>query len=112
MNGGLNCSVLDGWWCEGYDASHGWAVGPAGDIPEGAWHNDGDADSLYRLLEEEIAPCYYRRDDTGLPREWIRRMKEAIASLSPRFCAQRMVQEYVERFYLPAEVGEPVTGRV
>jgi starch phosphorylase len=109
INGGLNCSVLDGWWCEGYDPSHGWTIGPAGETSEGAWLNDGDADSLYRLFEEEIVPCYYQRDESGLPREWIARMKEAIATLSPQFCTQRMVQEYVERFYLPAGV-EVKTG--
>jgi starch phosphorylase len=108
LNGGLNCSVLDGWWCEGYDPSHGWSIG--GPASEGEPHvqDDRDADDLYRVLQDEIVPCYYRRNRQGLPTEWIARMKQAIGTLSPRFCSQRMVLQYVERFYLPArvEVGE------
>jgi starch phosphorylase len=105
INGALNCSVLDGWWCEGYDPAHGWAVGPRVDSEEAAWRNDGDSESLYQLLEDEIVPCYYQRDERGLPLAWVGRMKEAIATLSPRFSTQRMVREYVERFYLPTGAG-------
>ncbi len=109
MNGGLNCSVLDGWWCEGYDAEHGWAIGaqerPADDETE----DREDAEELYRLLQDEIATCYYDRNAAGLPEAWIARMKKAIASLSPRFSTARMVQEYTEQLYRPAADG--VTAR-
>ena len=106
INGGLNCSVLDGWWCEGYDPSHGWAIGATEDCGDGPERDEADAESLYRLLENEITSCYYRRDGNGLPVDWVRRMKEAIGTLCPRFCTQRMVREYTERFYFeePAPV--------
>ncbi|HKQ61995.1 MAG TPA: alpha-glucan family phosphorylase [Candidatus Polarisedimenticolaceae bacterium] len=102
MNGGLNCSILDGWWCEGYDAAHGWTIGRA-DGPEDAASQDReDAESLYATLADAIAPCFYRRGDDGLPTEWIQRMKRAIALLLPRFSSARMVREYCERYYVPA----------
>lgn len=104
VNGGLNFSVLDGWWCEGYDRSHGWVIGEG----EPSVDQDGrDAESLYRVLAEQIAPCYYRCDaSSGLPGEWIGRMKKAIAKLSPRFSTSRMVRDYVRKAYLPAALGE------
>ncbi|HXV77581.1 MAG TPA: alpha-glucan family phosphorylase [Candidatus Polarisedimenticolaceae bacterium] len=102
FNGGLNCSVLDGWWCEGYDASHGWVIGePAGD-DEG--HQDHvDAESLYRVMREQVVPCFYDRDATGLPLAWVARMKRAIGLLTPRFSASRMVRQYGEQYYFPAK---------
>ncbi len=101
MNGGLNCSILDGWWVEGFDAEHGWRIGTE-QIDDEARQADHDADSLYRLLGEEIAPCYYdERDGDGVPRAWTRRMKLAIARLSPRFSTSRMVRDYCERLYVP-----------
>jgi starch phosphorylase len=100
LNGVLNCSVLDGWWCEGYDPAHGWAIGEAADATDHEQQDRGDADDLYRVLREQIVPCFYDRDDGGLPREWIRRMKLAMGRLTPRFSASRMVREYAERYYL------------
>ena len=108
LNGGLNCSVLDGWWCEGYDASHGWVIGEASSGDEDQQDHE-DAESLYRLLREEIAPCYYGRDENGLPVEWIQRMKRAIGMLSPRFSTSRMVREYTEQFYNVHSEGQPAT---
>jgi starch phosphorylase len=105
MNGALNCSVLDGWWCEGYDAAHGWAIAPQNGA-EGEQQDGTDADDLYRLLEQEIVPLYYARDGEGLPTEWIGRMKAALAALSPRFSTSRMVREYTERLYVPAMAGK------
>jgi len=102
MNGGLNCSILDGWWCEGYDAAHGWAIG---NDDEGADHEHQDhvdAESLYHVLTEEVVPCFYQRDERGLPVEWIRRMKLAIGTLTPRFTAARMVRDYTETYYMSA----------
>jgi starch phosphorylase len=100
MNGGLNLSVLDGWWLEGYDGKNGWAVGgehpPAGDVSEDA----ADADALYRTIEEEVVPAYYERDARGVPVRWVAMMKRAIETLVPAFNSDRMVREYVERIYL------------
>jgi len=103
LNGGLNCSILDGWWCEGFDSSHGWAIGrQEEDHPDNEHaQDDRDADSLYRTLTDEVVDCYYQRDERGIPTEWVSRMKHAIAMLSPRFSTERMVREYTERFYLP-----------
>ncbi len=101
LNGGLNCSVLDGWWCEGYDPEHGWAVGESQDVADHEQEDRGDAEGLYGVLREQIVPCFYERDAEGLPRGWIRRMKLAMGQLSPRFSASRMVREYTERYYLP-----------
>jgi starch phosphorylase len=97
FNGGLNCSVLDGWWCEGYDAAHGWAIGEA----DREQDDGADADALYRILSDEVVPCFYDRDQGGLPHAWIRRMKLAMGQLIPRFSSSRMVREYTETLYFP-----------
>ncbi len=106
VNGGLHFSVLDGWWCEGYDPSHGWVIGTGQDYADPDVQDREDAESLYRVLTGEIVPCYYRRDSKGLPVEWIGRMKKAIALLAPRFSSARMMQEYAEKLYLPASRRE------
>ncbi len=101
VNGGLNLSELDGWWVEACQPEVGWALGDGRehrDIP--AW-DATEAEQLYRLLEEEIVPCFYRRDENGLPQEWIARMRESMAQLTARFSSNRMVREYTERFYAP-----------
>ena len=101
MNGGLNVSVLDGWWCEGYDPAHGWVIGPQ-ERPGGDEDEDRtDAAALYHVLANEVVPCYYDRDEGGLPRAWVARMKRAIAQVTPRFGTSRMVRDYTEQFYLP-----------
>jgi starch phosphorylase len=102
LNGGLNLSVLDGWWNEAYDGKNGFAIG------HGGMHNDPniqyqrDAEYLYDTLEQEVIPLYYERDAGGVPRQWVRRMKRAIQSLGWRFNADRMVKDYARRCYLPA----------
>lgn len=106
MNGVLNLSVLDGWWCEGYDPAHGWAIGEAAQDPNQENQDRVDGQSMYGLLEEQVAPSYYSRNEQGLPVEWLKRMKRAMALLSPRFSTLRMVREYTERYYLPAARGE------
>ncbi len=105
MNGGLNCSVLDGWWCEGYDPAHGWAIGDDQVDDDDEAQDARDAESLYRVLREEIIPCYYDRGAEGFPQDWAGRMKRAIAWLSPRFSTTRMVREYTERFYQGSSRG-------
>lgn len=102
VNGILNLSVRDGWWHEGYSGTNGWAIGDSVDTYDPEDEDRADAESLYRLLEEEIVPLYYRRDRAGVPHEWLQMVKESIGSIVPIFCARRMVKEYVERMYLPA----------
>ena len=106
LNGGLNLSVLDGWWPEGYDGTNGWAVGDPSneaDVDDQGAVAAGDArdaESLYRVLEEEVVPTYYERDERGLPRRWLRMMRRAIETLAPAFNSDRMVQEYTRAVYL------------
>jgi len=104
-NGGLNLSVLDGWWCEGYNQKNGWAIGA--DIAEGdeALQNDVDANSLFHLLETQVVPLYYAKPDGRLPVAWIQLMRESIRSVLPVFNTERMVKEYAERLYEPAASG-------
>ncbi len=107
MNGILNLSVLDGWWPEGFDGRNGWAIGAPRQFDDEARADAADADALYALLESEVVPTYYDRDETGVPVAWMRRAAAAIATVTPRFNAQRMVRDYVERYYQPAaERGE------
>ncbi len=99
MNGGLNLSVLDGWWLEGYDGTNGFAIGNEVEAAETADIDASDAESLYRVLEKQVVPLYYERDSEGLPRKWISMMKNSIATLVPEFNSDRMVEEYVRRIY-------------
>ena len=103
LNGGLNLSVLDGWWIEAYDGETGWAIATP-DADAGA-QDDHDASALYDLLEHEVIPLFYERDRDGLPRDWIGRMKASMARLIPRFSAERMVREYVTVLYAPSVGG-------
>lgn len=100
VNGGLNCSILDGWWDEAYDHGLGWAIGDGGG---GAVERVDvfDAESLYDLLETEIIPEFYDLDATGLPRNWLKRIRRSMYELTPQFNGARMIREYVEKAYLP-----------
>jgi starch phosphorylase len=102
-NGAINCSVLDGWWDEGWDGTNGWAIGGR-TIDGNEAHQDYlDAEDLYRLLEEEIAPRYYERDpQTGIPSGWVELMRNSIASTIHRFSAAHMVRQYAAQLYFPA----------
>ena len=102
VNGGLNLSELDGWWAEAYAPEVGWALGDGqehGDDP--AW-DAAEADALYELLEREVIPEFYARDEHGIPAAWVARMRESMARLTPRFSASRTVREYTEQHYVPA----------
>jgi glycogen phosphorylase len=102
VNGGINLSELDGWWAEAYAPEVGWALGDGrehGDDP--AW-DAVEADALYDLLEREVIPEFYTRDESGIPTGWVKRMRESMARLTPRFSANRTVREYTEQHYLPA----------
>lgn len=100
MNAGLNLSVLDGWWLEGYDGTNGFAIGSSVEGAEAADVDASDAESLYRILEQEVVPLYYERDDEGLPRRWLSMMKRSIVTLVPQFNSDRMVEEYASRIYV------------
>jgi glycogen phosphorylase len=98
INGGLNLSILDGWWLEAYDGTNGFAIGNGTDGGEVAQIDAADAESLYRVLEQELVPLYYNREQ-GLPRQWIAMMRRAIQTLAPQFNSNRMVEEYARRIY-------------
>jgi starch phosphorylase len=102
VNGGINLSELDGWWAEAYTPEVGWSLG------DGKEHGDDpaldayEAEQLYNILEQEIIPEFYNRNEKGIPVTWVRRMRESMAQLTPRFSADRTVREYTEQYYLPA----------
>jgi starch phosphorylase len=102
VNGGLNLSELDGWWAEAYSPEVGWALGDReehGDDP--SW-DATEAETLYEILEQQVIPAFYRRDQNGIPTEWVARMRASMARLTPRFSANRAVREYTENYYLAA----------
>jgi starch phosphorylase len=103
MNGGLQLSVLDGWWPEAYDGTNGWAISGEVDHDHGAqdWRH---ADELYRLLTDEAVPTFYSRDADGLPQAWLDMVRNSLRTIGPKFGAGRMVRDYAERIY-PAHVG-------
>lgn len=105
LNGGLNCSILDGWWAEAYDGSNGFAIGNGRTHVNQEIQDDRDAKSLVQVLEHEVVPLYYNRDRDDLPQEWIKRMKRAVRTLGWRFNADRMVMDYVTNSYVPAAGG-------
>jgi starch phosphorylase len=102
VNGGINVSELDGWWAEAYAPEVGWALG------DGQEHDDDpswdaiEAETLYDLLERAVIPEFYARDESGIPRAWVRRMRDSMARLTPRFSTNRSVCQYTEKHYLPA----------
>jgi starch phosphorylase len=102
LNGGLNLSVLDGWWAEAYDGLNGFAIGDGTTHASIEEQDRRDGESLYRVLEQQIVPLYYERDEYGVPRGWMARIKHAIKTLGWRFNTDRMVMDYVRECYLPA----------
>lgn len=101
VNGGLNLSELDGWWAEAYRADVGWALGDGKEHGDDPTWDAAEASRLYELLEQQIIPEFYTRNEQGVPRAWVVRMRESMARLTPEFSANRSVREYVEQFYLP-----------
>jgi len=101
LNGGLNCSILDGWWAEGYEGGNGWAIGKVTEGLSEAEQDRADARALYEVLEKEVIPCFYRRDREGLPRQWLKKVKASMATLIPRFNTETMVKNYAEKLYAP-----------
>ncbi len=102
VNGGINLSELDGWWAEAYTPEVGWALGDGKEHGEDPAWDMAEADALYDLLEREVIPEFYARDENGLPTAWVARVRESMARLTTRFSAGRAVQEYSERHYVPA----------
>ena len=98
MNGGLNLSVLDGWWCEGFDGIDGWAIRSEPNLDEPI-QDERDADALYRILEREVVPEFYERDAAGLPRAWLRRVRDSLKVLGPMFNTARTLRDYVVQVY-------------
>ncbi len=103
VNGGLNLSISDGWWCEGYDTHNGWTIGP---VVNSLHELDGqadyaDADSLYTHLEENIIPLYFERNSQGLPEKWMEITRHAMRTLTPQFSSHRMVNDYMRDYYVP-----------
>ena len=105
LNGGLNLSVLDGWWAEAFDGMNGFAIGTGKTHSNMSVHDARDGEDLMRTLREEVIPLYYQRDRDGLPRGWIKRMKRTIRTLGWRFNADRMVMDYTLKCYVPAAGG-------
>ncbi|MCI0698068.1 alpha-glucan family phosphorylase [candidate division KSB1 bacterium] len=113
LNGGVNCSILDGWWAEGYDGRNGWAIGKAVDGLSEAEQDHADAAALYEVLEKQVIPCFYRRTaslsgkqkesrERSLPGEWLQKMKVSMATVIPPFNTVTMVKNYAEKLYVPA----------
>lgn len=105
VNGGLNLSELDGWWAEAYAPDVGWALGDGKEHGDDPGWDAIEANALYDLLEREVIPQFYERDEHGIPVAWVTRMRESMARLTPRFSSNRTVREYVESHYLPAAVA-------
>jgi starch phosphorylase len=119
VNGVVNFSVLDGWWDEGWSGDNGWAIGGRETNPDEGAQDWSDVQDLYRLLEEEIVPCWYDRDGNGLPTAWVDQMRRAMSSTLWQFSTTRMLHDYVEQMYLPAAaaareaagpIGQPATA--
>src|SRR5579885_514647 len=102
VNGGLNLSELDGWWAEAYTPEVGWAIGDGKEHDDDPAWDAAEADQLYSVLEHDVIPAFYDRDEQGVPRRWVAKMRESLARLTPQFSANRTVREYTEEHYLPA----------
>jgi|694.fasta_scaffold04043_7 starch phosphorylase len=105
LNGGLNCSILDGWWAEAYNGRNGFAIGKGYSHSNDAITDKRDAEYLYHVIENEVIPTFYDRDRDGLPRKWIKMMMNSISTLAWRFSAHRMVMDYTRHAYVPAAGG-------
>ena len=102
VNGGINLSELDGWWAEAYTPEVGWALGDGKEHGDDPTWDAAEANELYNLLEQELVPEFYNRDENGIPKAWVARIRESMAILTPRFSANHTVREYTEQHYIPA----------
>jgi starch phosphorylase len=108
LNGSLNLSILDGWWAEFYDGENGWAIPTADSAGDASERDDLEAEAMYDLIEHQIAPRFYDRNDEDVPTRWVESIRHTLATLSPALSADRMVKEYVNRLYIPAASSESV----
>jgi len=112
LNGLPNCSILDGWWEEGYNGANGWTIGERREYADAETRDDADAVALYDVLEQQIIPAYFDRGLDGVPHNWVTVMKEAIRTIAPAFSMSRMVKQYVSDLYMPAlELGARMDAR-
>ncbi|MFN4244222.1 MAG: alpha-glucan family phosphorylase [Tepidisphaerales bacterium] len=105
LHGGLNFSILDGWWPEGWDGQNGWAIGDGSQLEDLEKQNAKDAEEIYRTLETEIVPLYFQRNSDGVPVEWLQRARHAMATIPPAFSTHRMLGDYWKQYYSPAHAG-------
>ena len=106
LHGGINCSILDGWWPEGFNGKNGWAIGDGREFKSRSKQDSYDADCIYDLLEQEIVPRFYQRGRSGVPTKWVRMAKESMRSIPAAFSSHRMLADYLEGYYYPAHLGE------
>jgi starch phosphorylase len=106
LNGGLNFSILDGWWREGFNNSNGWSIGSDNEYTNPEEQDAADAQSVYETLENQIIPLYYERNAESIPAEWLKMVKENMRTLTPQFSLRRMLKEYVTDYYLPSIEGK------
>jgi glucan phosphorylase len=99
LNGVMNFSVLDGWWCEGYKPGAGWALSEHDTYADVHQQNELDAETIYNLLENDIVPTYYDQDKNGVSESWVQHIKNTIAQIAPEFVMGRMLDDYQSRFY-------------
>lgn len=104
VNGVINFSVLDGWWCEGYNGENGWIIGSIDRYPDREYQDEVESKAIYETLEKEIIPLYFTRGTDGIPRGWIKKMKTAMRTLGPVFNTNRMIEEYTKKFYIPSAI--------
>ncbi len=112
INGGINLSILDGWWPEAFNGKNGWAIGDETEFADPQAQDDYDSKSLYRLLEEEVVPAFYERDENGIPRRWVAMAKESLKTIIHQFSTHRMVWDYLQKYYAPAmEQGQRLKAK-
>lgn len=103
VNGVLNVSVLDGWWCEAYDGNNGWAVGGGEEYTDNNLQDEVESRILYDILEKEVIPLFYNRGSGGIPKGWVKKMKDSMMSICPKFNSNRLIEEYTRKFYIHAD---------
>ena len=110
LHGGINCSILDGWWPECFNGKNGWKIGDGREFTDRQKQDRYDANAIYELLENEIVPIFYNRDRSGIPRQWVRIMLESMKTVGSEFNTHRMVREYWRKYYQPASGGQAIAS--
>jgi starch phosphorylase len=110
LHGGLNCSILDGWWPEAFDRKNGWSIGDGREYDNRSKQDDYDANCIYDLLEKQIVPAFYDRDRAGIPKKWIAMMVDSMQTVCPVFNTHRMLGEYWDKYYSAAHAANSSKG--